>query len=450
MQMAPIHPRAKKRVPLLCALAIGLSSTTGRAGPPPPKAPRYLRLEYVRTPEAQSCSDAKIFKDAVTLGYRLDPFDDAAAARMRVTISRLGARYQANIEVRDGAGNVVWTKEVLPRPRCETLINQAGLDVYLWLRETFPIEADPPRPSTFPRFVRFDYVRPPNRYCPAAKMMQDAIGGGMSYDPFVEPADGSLVVTIRHEAQTYRVHAEIRDLAGKALWTRDQEGVECVPMMAGMSFSISMALSSSTATATATAPTPAQPAEPPPKRPDPPSVSPAPPKPAKLPSLPPPERLRFALGVSGALAMRTADPLLAGQLVADAGIRWRAFSMAGELRWTLPMSVESGQASATEVTGGLVPCEHLPAFFVCGVAQVTAVVGMPAQSLMLPSDQGLTAALGARLGKVWPASGSVAARTSVDLLGTLHQVAIHYDDRPVGWTTPGITIAVGAGFVMGL
>lgn len=98
---------AKKPGPLLGARAIVLSAAAGRAGPPPPKAPRFIRLEYVRAPDAQNCPDAKLFRDALRHDHRLAPFDDSAAAQMRVAISRLGSRYLASIEVRDGAR--VWS-----------------------------------------------------------------------------------------------------------------------------------------------------------------------------------------------------------------------------------------------------------------------------------------------------------------------------------------------------
>jgi hypothetical protein len=155
------------------------------------------------------------------------------------------------------------------------------------------------------------------------------------------------------------------------------------------------------------------------------------------------------LGLSGALAVRTAAPTLAFDLRGDAGLRWRALSIDGELRFAPPAGVDASggtQAAVSQISGGIVPCGHLRAFFLCGVAQVTAVM---VTGIHDPGDSAtvFTGATGPRVGKDVPLWGRFALRVSADLLATLHPVAIHLDDSDAQWVAPGLTVMLGTGFV---
>lgn len=320
----------------------------------------------------------------------------------------------------------------------------------------------PPPPPPLPRFMRLEYLRPPGSPCPKLEEMQDLVIIDAKRDPFNNVAPALLRVSIVRRGPRYEARVELLDAAGVNVWTRPplQPRSSCDGLAQDVGFVVGDRLRDPPPKVESPPPKLAELPSPPPAPPKPaelPSPPPAPPKPAELPSLAAaPERLRVGFGVAGDLVVRTAAPAFAFDLRIDAGLRWRAFSVNGEVGWTPSAGLyESGSTKATamQITGGIVPCGHFRAFFYCGVVQLTAVIGGGSKDIMSPADTGftdtgLTAATGPRLGGDVPLWGRrLGLRLSADVLATLHHVAVHFNDRPAGWTTAGATVVLGAGFV---
>jgi hypothetical protein len=274
-------------------------------------------------------------------------------------------------------------------------------------------------PRDLPRALRLDYtLGPGTTRCPTSKTMADAVLAKMSFDPFVKDAPARIVVTIRRQGILHKGHAEIVDAEGKVRWSSDIADEFCFLVTDALALSIGIQFAS--------LPPPTPPLPPPSSPPAPAPAPRTPPAPLTPAISPRPQGLRFGLGLSGALAVRTAAPTFAFDLRGDAGLRWRALSIDGELRFAPPAGVDASggtQAAVSQISGGIVPCGHFQAFFLCGVAQVTAVM---VTGIHDPGDSAtvFTGATGPRVGKDVPLWGRFALRVSADLLATLHPVVI--------------------------
>jgi hypothetical protein len=305
----------------------------------------------------------------------------------------------------------------------------------------FPVAARAADEPKLPDVMRLEYTHSAAKSCPAQEMLEDAVVVAAGRDPFKRDAAAFLRVTISRRGALYHADLEVRDGAGSVVFTHPFKPLRsCDSLVQDVGFVIGDRLR---------APSPIPPSSPPP--------APAPPK-LEPPPAPRAAPLRLNLGIAGALALRTAAPVLGFNLAAGVGLRWRSFSGALEFRWTPPQEAAvdaSGRAwgSAMQFTGGIVPCGHVRAFFACGLGQITAVVWQGAPGTMLQSLTLPAAAAGARLGGDVPLpwwGRLFALRLSADALVTLRHAAIYVDGSdgsPLVWTTPGLTVALGVGFV---
>ena len=314
---------------------------------------------------------------------------------------------------------------------------------------TTAARADDLRP--WPRFLRLEYIRGAVKGCPEQVVLENAVLATARRDPFNRAAAASVRVTIARRGLLYTASLELRDGAGNVVLVRafDPTG-SCDSLIQDVGFMVGDRLRDP--------PVPPAPPKPELARLPAPAPAPAPAPPKREPPPPPlprPERLRLDLGLAGAFAIRSAAPALGFNLVGDAGIRWRSFSIAAELRWTPPQGVdldESGRTwvSVMQLSEGIVPCGHVGTFFFyCGVGQVMEVLGKSSPGLMPPSATAIAVATGARLGVDVPSpwwAPRFALRLSVDGLVTLHDAAVLVDDgHPPSWTTPGFALVLGAG-----
>jgi hypothetical protein len=138
-------PRATRAPVLLAAL---LSSQEALADHP---RARPIQLTYLRGPGASSCPDAATLRRAVEeeLGY--DPFDDAAARRLVVSIDRRGADLAVEMELQNEAGERVWEeRSIRTRSDCRTLVAALGLSITIRIEPEPSPPACPVRPASAP------------------------------------------------------------------------------------------------------------------------------------------------------------------------------------------------------------------------------------------------------------------------------------------------------------
>lgn len=447
----PSNPTAAPLVNL-CALAGALLLSlpaTARAADAPPSLPRFMRLEYLRPP-GNTCPDATEVENEVIFNAKRNPWKADAGPVLRVSIQRRAGGYAASLEVRDEAGGLIWPREV-HSTTCLGLVQNLGFVVGEMLRDPLP------DPSHLPRFVRLEYVRPPGYGCPDPEDMENELILNAHRNPVRSDAPAVLRVVIERRNGMFQATFEIRDEAGQLLWAREVDPrpscwteADRAGFQAGDLFRDPFP-----APAKASAPPPAPPSAPPPAPPSAPV-----PLPARdvLPS-PPPSRsepLRFNLGVTGALSLRTAGPVAAFNLIADAGLRWPSFSIAAQFRWVPPVvavvdAAGSPLVHVQQFSGGIVPCGHLSVAFLCGVGEVIETRGTGSPDVMPAAMTALSIAAGGRIGADLPLPWwrhMFALRVSADVLGTLHDVAFHEVTRSApSWTTPGLAASFGAGIV---
>ncbi len=158
--------------------------------------------------------------------------------------------------------------------------------------------------------------------------------------------------------------------------------------------------------------------------------------------------LSWRVGLGGLLAAGAAPALSVGGTL-EAGVRWRALSLAVEGRADAPAgrSAEGGgavRASLLEVS--LVPCLHAGLVFACGLGSLGSLRGV-GSGVPQPRDAAtLFGAAGLRLGVELPLSKVLSLSFHGDLAATLTRTTLMLADRPV-WTTPLLSGVVGAGVV---
>jgi len=319
-----------------------------------------------------------------------------------------------------------------------------------WALLLSPLAARAEAPPPLPRFVRLEYIHPAGKGCPEQAVLEDAVLVAARRDPFNRVAPALLRVTIAPHGHLYAATLEVRDGDGGVIWTRPFDPLSsCGSAVQAAGFLMGSLLRDPPP---APAPSPA-PVPPP---------APAVPLKREAPAPPRSEPLRLNLGIASALAIRTTAPEAGFNLVADAGLRVRSFSIAGEFRWTPPEVADVDTAGLARVhvmqfSGGVVPCGHFRALFYCGVGQVIAVVGMGAPGVDPRSVTTPSAATGTRIGvelplPVW--GRRFAVRLSADVVVTLLDVAFHFGDpmeanamsTPPAWTSPRLVLGFGAGF----
>jgi hypothetical protein len=271
----------------------------------------------------------------------------------------------------------------------------------------------------------------------------------MTYDPFVDQARERMVVTTRRHGRSYWGRAELRDEAGKVLWSFAMANVDCHYVAGGLGFAIGMALD------------PPKPKSKPPAPAPPPKVvyvNTGPPDPHELPppddppKPPPPRELLFAFGIDAAAALGATPAKATLELRAEIGARYRWFSLVAEVRYipwveTDVAGVPGAKYGASRLTGGLVPCGHVRwgvHFFGCGVVEFGAFFAAVEQVVMPTSGKNGVALFGGRGGVEVPFWRRLSLRISGDLLLGPARAA-HTIDGGHEWAMPLLTGAVGGG-----
>jgi hypothetical protein len=294
--------------------------------------------------------------------------------------------------------------------------------------------------------VRLEYSAAPG--CPDEQGLRNAVAARMGYDPVSATAGRLLHVVVVREGSGFIARADLRDAAGRVLWSRPGlADADCRALVDVMGLSLKFAIDPASATAQPVSPTPAtpssplwlapQPAAPQGARDDPRAPGPA-------------SRPKIRLGARAAVAVGTA-PMPTGVFTADVGVGWTSFSVGLEGRVDLPVmgAVADGVQLRTRIAAGsLVPCGHYGWFFGCGVVSVGALWAEGVNTLQPTTGTALYAAIGPRAGVEWgiPGLPSVALRLSLDLLVTVHPVAAQVDADHI-WAAPTFAGMVGGGFV---
>jgi hypothetical protein len=126
------------------ALLVAALPRSVRAGPRPVPP---VHLVYVRSAGAGACPDVDGLRRAVLKEMGYDPFADeapAGAGVLRVTIERRTGQLEAAIEMRDAAGQVLWSVDGMrSRSDCRTLVEAVGLAIVIRI-DPAPAPAPPP------------------------------------------------------------------------------------------------------------------------------------------------------------------------------------------------------------------------------------------------------------------------------------------------------------------
>ena len=171
-------------------LAIVLAASPALAQPRSP-LPHVARLEYT-APEA--CPEEQVLRDLVGGQTTVEVLAPDAKALLTVTVSRSGRLFEASVELRDGAGTVVWTRPFAPASSCADVLQNVALVVSEKLephataapRVPSP-EAEPPRvPSAVIREpVPPDVARPP---APPKRALRLVAGLDGIFTAFIAPS----------------------------------------------------------------------------------------------------------------------------------------------------------------------------------------------------------------------------------------------------------------------
>lgn len=147
-----------KRASAVALLACGAARAA--AGVPVPKAQEGVHLSWVRAPEALGCRDAAHVQSDVARRLGRSPFSDSGELFVEALVSRRDDVWQAQIEMRDRAGQSLGWREVRSQAvSCDSLVAAAGLAIALMIDPSLgqhPLEPAPPSkppvaPAALPR-----------------------------------------------------------------------------------------------------------------------------------------------------------------------------------------------------------------------------------------------------------------------------------------------------------
>jgi hypothetical protein len=118
------------RPTILSSVVATVLAAVAAAGAAPRRVPP-IQLVYTRGAGAAGCPDAGSLRSAVFKEMGYDPFDPSAARRLDVSIERRAGQYVVTMEMRDDAGQIVWTDDIASRESCRTLVEAAGLAIVI-------------------------------------------------------------------------------------------------------------------------------------------------------------------------------------------------------------------------------------------------------------------------------------------------------------------------------
>jgi hypothetical protein len=148
-------------VTLLSSAVLLVTSTTSsvQAEPRPAGQARPVELTFARGAGAAACPDVEALRQAVVKELKYDPFVSSTASppsaagvtqRLKVSIDRREGELAVDIELRDGAGHLLWdVRDRRSRSDCHTLVDTLGLSIAIRLdpepeSPACPVCAPPP------------------------------------------------------------------------------------------------------------------------------------------------------------------------------------------------------------------------------------------------------------------------------------------------------------------
>lgn len=304
-----------------------------------------------------------------------------------------------------------------------------------------PAFAQPARP--LPHRARLTYTAP--KACPGEQVLRDLVAGQTSSNVLPSDASARLTVVLSRLGAQYQATAELREPAGRLLWTRPFDAVSsCSGLVQEVALVISATLDPRV------------------------HVEPAAPHVivesekasadearAQVVPLVPVDPVLFRIGLGSVLAFGAA-PRVAVGLAADAGILWpvawgpvKGVSLAVGGRWDppaaghIPWAAADARISTSRLLATVAPCAHWWKLYGCALGEL-GQVAHHAEGIAVPGGHGdVFAAVGGRAGLEARFAPHLGVRGSGEVLGTLTPVTVLIDARPA-WTTPRVSGGVGA------
>jgi hypothetical protein len=313
----------------------------------------------------------------------------------------------------------------------------------------FRSSPDAPPAVPAPReVVRLIYVPAPG--CPDEQALRTSLAGRLGYDPVDPSAPRVLRVVITPAPAGFSALAELRNQAGRVLWSRPPlADPDCRALVDFISVPLKFAIDPASSAALLP-PAVAEVGRPP--VPLPPASVPEPDRREPLPT-PSSTRPKFRLGFRAGGTVGAA-PSPSGTFAADAGVGWEHFSLAAELRADLPATgtvLMDVQLQTRILAGSLVPCGRYGWFFGCAVISVGGLWVEGTSPPHAASGASVVAFAGPRGGIEWPIPGlpALALSASVDALFTVQPITV----RVMGanaWPMPAFSGLLGGGVVLRL
>jgi hypothetical protein len=128
-------------IALFLAAVFALVLRASEAWAEEPPAPRTMRLLFT-APSGPDCPGEPIFRDKVNTRMTFNPFDPTAEAELAVSVRRQDLLYQGRLDLRDGAGALLWPRELPPVTDCGLLMERLAF--------TLSVKLDPLGAPTAP------------------------------------------------------------------------------------------------------------------------------------------------------------------------------------------------------------------------------------------------------------------------------------------------------------
>ncbi len=109
------------------ALTVLLGVSRVLAEPPGEHHYNAIALEYLRSPAAARCPGPDVLREQVAQRLRYDLFSADAAEHLALTLDRTNGRYRLTGELRDQAGHVVYTPEMIDDADCAEMVKNAAI-----------------------------------------------------------------------------------------------------------------------------------------------------------------------------------------------------------------------------------------------------------------------------------------------------------------------------------
>jgi hypothetical protein len=109
-----------------------------------------LRLDYQRGPGAEACPERATVAAAVAVQLGYDPFDEAAAERLSVAITRERDQFVVRVEQRDAHGALRWSYPPTRHPDCAQLVRVLAIGTAIQIDPFSLSPGSPPQAPAVP------------------------------------------------------------------------------------------------------------------------------------------------------------------------------------------------------------------------------------------------------------------------------------------------------------